>query len=244
VLVVSVPILFIVLATIPFIRTSGGRDQAGGVVTAFTNAIASPLEEWNTFMTSYDTDMVGSLSVEVGVLRVPDDLFYGGATFGDLLVAPIPSSLYPDKPTTARNQMLIMAYGTPCTLTAGGLCPDFSAIGTFYQDLAWPGVLLGMAMLGVLSRALWARHIADPGSATRVIAVATWWVIAPIMIRAGVMPALAWWLYFLLPSLLIVGLARAMTTRLSHPGTVLLQDAPSATSPARGDGGAIIGMEG
>jgi hypothetical protein len=164
------------------------------------------------------------------VLR--DDFFYGGATIGDLLIAPIPSSLFPDKPTTARDQMLIKAYGGPCGFAEGGVCPDFSAIGTFYQDFAWPGVLFGMAVLGALSRAVWARYKEDPRSVTRVIVAAIWSVSLPIMIRAGVMPALAWCLYFLLPSLAIARLAQAMATRFPNPRTELLEDALSATSPA------------
>jgi hypothetical protein len=231
VLVASVPVMFAVLVTIPLIRTSGGREQAGGVVPAITGAVMAPLEQWDHFITSYDTDMVESLSVEVGVLR--DDFFYGGATIGDLLIAPIPSSLFPDKPTTARDQMLIKAYGSPCTFGAGGLCPDFSAIGTFYQDFSWPGVLFGMALLGAMSRAVWARYMEDPRSVTRVIVAATWCVSLPIIIRAGVMPALAWWLYFLLPSLAIARLAQAMATRFPNP----------RPTPGRGPLGDVTGPQ-
>jgi hypothetical protein len=244
VLLALVPIAFVVLATIPFIRTSGGRDQAGGVIPAVAAAVGAPFEAWNRFMTSYDTEMIGALSVEVGVLRVPDDLFFGGATIGDLLIAPIPAGLITDKPTTARNQMLIKAFGAPCTLTSGGVCPDFSAIGTFYQDFAWLGVVLGMAILGAWSRLVWARRIADPQSVTRVIVAATWCVILPIMIRAGVTPALEWWLYFLLPSLLIARLALATAPRFTDAGRMRLQDALSATERGRWHDGSFDRRDG
>jgi hypothetical protein len=218
-LVVTVPILFAILATIPFIRSEGGRASAGGILPALTQSVGDIGTTWDQFMSSYDTEMIESLSVEVDVLRMPDDMYLGAATVGDLLIAPIPSAVFPDKPTTARNQMLLRAYGAECG-TPGGACPDFSAVGTFYQDLAFPGVVLGMALLGAFSRLIWTRFITNRSSTTNVLVLATWYVSLPILLRAGVMPAFEWWLFFLVPSLLIVRSALAITRRLPSVGTV------------------------
>lgn len=211
-----VPLAFVVLATIPYGRSAGARDQAGGVVPIFAEAFSAPLTAWNRFITSYDTEMVGALAVQVQLQRGPDDFYYGRATIGDLLIAPIPSALFPAKPITARNDVLIRAFGAPCTVLPGTLCPDFSVIGTFYQDLWWIGVIAGMAALGAMSRAIWMRYRAMPRSPQRVVMAATWTISLPILIRAGFMPSFAWWLYFLVPTLVITALSVALARRFSH----------------------------
>jgi hypothetical protein len=212
-----VPIVFVVLATVPFARAAGARGQAGGLLPIFAEAFAAPLKAWDRFITSYDTEMVGALAIEVKLLREPDDFYYGRATLGDLLIAPFPSAIFPNKPVTARNDMLIRAFGAPCGGPAGGLCPDFSAIGTFYQDLWWIGVVLGMGVLGVLSRVIWVRYFAKPRSAYRIVLAASWTVMLPIILRAGFMPSFAWWLYFVVPTLGMVALAKAISQRSRKP---------------------------
>jgi len=88
--------------------------------------------------------MVSILSVEVDVLNEAENFYYGRATFGDLLIALIPSALFPWKPTTARDLMLVDAFGSKCNATVRGLCPDFSLIGTFYQDFWYFGIIGGI----------------------------------------------------------------------------------------------------
>lgn len=213
VLLILGPLLFVFLATIPFSRAAGAREQAGGALPIFAEAFAAPFTAWDRFITSYDTEMIGALSVQLSVQNTPDAFYYGRATIGDVLIAPIPSSLFPDKPMTARNDLLIRAFGSPCTLTDGGLCPDFSVIGTFYQDLWWLGALVGMALLGVVTGLVWRRYNQKSGSPYRIILAATWVVALPILIRAGFMPSFAWWLYFLLPTLALTAMS-VVTKRL------------------------------
>lgn len=203
------PVAFVLLVTIPYLRSSGARDQAGGVLPIVMDSISAPFAAWDRFITSYDTEMTGALSVEIQILRQPDDFFYGRATFGDLLMAPIPSALFPDKPITARNEILTRAYGTPC-VTTGGVCPDSTALGTFYEDFSWFGVATGMAALGAFSRRIWERFLSDATSPTRAIVAATWIVLLPITLRAGWSVGIVWWLFFVIPSTALVVIARAM----------------------------------
>jgi hypothetical protein len=218
---IVVPIAFVLLATIPYQRVSGGREQGGGAIPIFREGLARPVDSWKRFITGPDTEMFSALAVEVGSLSKPSDFAYGKATLGDLALAPIPSAVFPGKPTTARNQMLTKAFGTPCE-AFGGLCPDFSVIGTFYQDLSYLGVVVGMAALGAASGLIWRRYRRDPTDPFSVLLAATWTVHLPILIRAGFMPSFAWFLYFLLPSLLGLGIATSRGPRVRVPPVATL----------------------
>ena len=214
-LLLIVPIAFVVLATIPFARSSGAQEQAGGSVPLYRQGFASPVDSWKRFITGPDTNMFSALAVEVEVLSETSDFAYGRATLGDLVLAPIPSRLFPGKPVTARNEMLGKAFGGPCR-SIGGVCDDFSVIGTFYQDFWYAGVVAGMVLLGAGSAWIWRRYLAAKGDPFTVLLGATWTVFLPIIIRAGFMPSFAWFLYFLLPSLLGLWLAKA--TNGAPPG--------------------------
>lgn len=226
-LLAVVPVAFVLLATVPWLRTAQGRAEFGGIPKILTDSITSPLTAWNRFITLNDTEMESALSVQLQVQQGPEDFYYGRATIGDLLLAPIPSAVFPGKPETARNDMLTSTFGGPCT--PGHYCPDFSVIGTFYQDLWWPGVYLGMAALGGFSRMIWARYLEKPGSPYRIVTAATWVVLLPILIRAGFMPSFAWWLYFLVPTVAVIALSNVLA-RLSH-GSRSEATLPGANAP-------------
>jgi hypothetical protein len=209
-----VPIAFVLLVTIPFVRNAFNREQPGGLIGGFAYAIGRPGETVQRFILGPDTEMFSALTLEVRTLNRPEAFYYGRATIGDVLLAPIPHLLVPDKPQTARNGILVDTFGEPCSVGEKGLCPDFSAIGTFYQDLWVPGVALGMALLGLSSGVLWRGWIARPLRRNWIITTAAWVLFLPILIRAGFMPAFAWFLYFAVPTLA----GTALATHLSQRG--------------------------
>ena len=211
---IVVPVILVLISAIPYMRTEGARSQAGGLGNFFEFAIKEHKELIANIILKHDTEMVSILAIEVGVLKELDDFYYGRAIFGDLLIAPIPSSLFPWKPTTARDLMLIDAFGSKCNATEGGLCPDFSLIGTFYQDFWYFGVIGGMFFFGAGSRWLWMRYRRDPVNVLNIIAVSSWAVFVPIIIRAGFMPAFAWFLYFLLPCAFGVFLSKRKNNKI------------------------------
>ena len=120
---------FLLFAVVPFARSAGAREANGGAVAIFAG-LRSPATVVSRFIHGPDTEMIAALSVEVSTVPGQHPYFHGGATFGDLLESPIPKQLFPSKPMTARDRMLVAAFGSPCTTGASG-CRDFSAIGTF-----------------------------------------------------------------------------------------------------------------
>lgn len=193
---------FMIFAAIPFMRTEGAREQIGDLGDQILFALTRS-DLWESIALGPDTEMLPAFAVEVKVLNDYEDFFYGRAVFGDLAMAPIPSALFP-KPTSARDQMLIEAFGSRCSANAGGLCPDFSIIGTLYQDFWLPGVVLGMMIAGFLSRRVWLAHRVQCRNPIRICAAAVTTVFTPIIIRAGFMPAFQWSLYFFVP--IVVGI--------------------------------------
>ena len=202
-LFILAPLIFLLLSVVPYLRTEGARtnlqeSNSGLIEHVFTNAG----KHVGRFILGHDTEMVSALSVEIGALKTAKDYYYGRAVFGDLLLAPIPSIIFPEKPTTARDGMLVDSFGMKCNATEGGLCPDFSVIGTFYQDFWYVGVSLGMLIIGSISALMWQKYLLKKASSLSIVVLSCWVVFLPIIIRAGFMPAFAWFLYFLMPSLI------------------------------------------
>jgi hypothetical protein len=221
VLLLAVPVAFAVLTAIPFVRWGAAQEGRGGFAAAIVEGVGNPVRALDRFILGPDTSMFNALAIEVRVLRSPTDFFYGRATVGDLLLAPIPHLLIPNKPQTARDELLIRTFGSPCSVMALGVCDDFSIIGTSYQDFWVLGVAGELAAIGAVSAALWSRWRRSRTEPWVVVVLSSLVVFLPIIFRAGFMPAAAWCLYLLVPCLFGVLISkrrpRLSTAALDHP---------------------------
>ena len=206
VLIVVSAVAFLVLGTIPYVRAQGARTQQG-FVSLMISGVTSPVTSAQTFISGHDTEMFPALGVEKRAIDEGMGYGLGAATVGDLVLAPVPSLVFPGKPTTDRDRVLQGTFGTSCEVTNGGVCPDFSSTGTFYRDFGYLGVTVGMLLLGLFSGRLRVRGLTDARTA---VLSAAWLVMLPIVIRAGFMPAFSWFLYFVVPSLIVL---RLMSSR-------------------------------
>ena len=118
---------------------------------------------------------------------------------------------------TARNELLTGTFGTSCATVAGGKCPDFSVVGTFFQDFGYAGALFGMFFLGLGASGIWHGSAGDPTTRARSCWPRSSAIFLPIMIRAGFMPPMAWVLYFVVPTWAGISIAsrRASVDRLA-----------------------------
>jgi hypothetical protein len=219
-----IPAAFFVLILIPILRSSGARANAGGFVPAVKYYVTHPNDSLRYFIDGPDTENVLILALEVKTLERSSDYAHGNATIGDLVIAPIPSRIFPGKPMTARDQLLEQMIGSKCDPARRG-CPDYSAIGSFYHDFGIPSVLACMTLLGLGSAALWRRGLSPSASRVTVLLAASWVVMLPIILRAGWMPAFAWWLYFVVPTVVALKLvgwmgARERRRRALRPASV------------------------
>ena len=192
-------VIFPVLVAIPFIRQVESRIAQGGIIGYVDEVFSSPGMLFYSVSLGPDTEMLPVLAAEMTIIKDFNDYYWGKASIGDILIAPIPSALIPEKPITARNQLLIEMFESPCIAKSGGLCPDWSAVGTFYQDMGWLGALSGMLIMGLVSGIAWRSYLKREGSATSVAFLCCWTIFFPILLRAGFMPGFQWFLYFWIP---------------------------------------------
>jgi hypothetical protein len=211
-LAVLVPLAFLVFATIPYARASGAREQAGGVLPIFVDAFSAPFTAVNRFLTEHDTEMLPDLALQMRYQETTGKYWFGRATVGDLALSPVPSQLVP-KPETARNELLTGTFGTNCATVAGGKCPDFSVVGTFFQDFGYAGALFGMFLLGLGASSVWRAFRMRPRDPRTVLLASVSAIFLPIMIRAGFMPPMAWVLYFVIPTWVGISVASRQRAR-------------------------------
>lgn len=211
---------FLVLATIPYQRSVGGRKQSGGLVAAFSGAVTHPGKTWQRFITGSDTEVLPAFAAELRYYGDRNEPYtYGAASLGDLLLAPIPSAVFPAKPPTARDELLTNMFGGPCI---SSLCPDFTAFGKFYQDGGPFGIVLGSLGVGHLAGAVWRRHQRHRTAISSVLAAVTTIFLA-IGLRADFTLGLIWALLFVVPITLTLTFASgaASKKRASYrPNTV------------------------
>lgn len=216
--VVIVPLAFLLLAGLPSFRTASARQQSGGLGSAIVQHVTSPAGTAKKFLVGNDNEMFSALVSEVGVLKGPDDFSYGGATLGNMLLAPIPHIVFPGKPENENDRLLTKIFGAPCQ-AVGGVCPDFSIVGSFYHDGWWIAVVVGMTLLGAASAGIWRRYTSKPDIQSTLLA-AVFTVFLPIVIRAGFWPGFAWFLFFYIPCAAGLAIAGARARRMPKARTV------------------------
>jgi hypothetical protein len=138
---------FIALAIIPFVRSSGSRTGDTSLVGAMREYFDAEGVQGilNSFFLSYDTEMFNYVSYLAPRLGNTLEYGFGRGTIGEAFLAPVPAGLLPFP--TWSNQLLIQAFGGTC---AQNVCPVPSVVGTLYYDLAFPGIVIGMLLIGML----------------------------------------------------------------------------------------------
>jgi hypothetical protein len=133
------------------VQVIASPERAFGLLARFTS-ISEPLEYLQTGldMTARRLDGVGILSVIVrdAGTRVP---FQGGWSIGYVPLAYIPRLLWPGKPKFTIGQWVTdnFGYGPHIRSSTGA-----TWMGELYYNFGWPGIVVGMAFLGVWFRFL------------------------------------------------------------------------------------------
>lgn len=122
-----------------------------------------------------DSEMAPVLAAAVGVIPARLHYTYGTTVLGDLVTRPVPRKLWPDKPLPPRDKLIATLWPKEKTT----INPEFSVLLYFFWDFGFPGVVLGMALFGVLARGLyeyWLEH--RRSSAVQVVyALALWFLV-------------------------------------------------------------------
>lgn len=138
------------LAIFPFVRSAGSRaggntDLLGAMVDYFQEeGLRGTL---NNFFLSYDTEMFNYLAHFGPRMGSTIPWGLGRGTLGDVIAQPIPAAISPLP--IWNDYLLTYAFGGGCRTDVA--CPVPSVVSVLFTDLAWPGVILGMFILGLMA---------------------------------------------------------------------------------------------
>lgn len=134
-------------ALISFLEVSrGAREDQGESISA---SALSPTSSWRRFALGGTTEMLPALALQLQTEDVlwspkPGYLAYTVGTHW------IPSAVWADKPLSSAELLYKDLF--PRNYASSKANAQFSILGDFYFDSGWPGVIVGMALLGLLCR--------------------------------------------------------------------------------------------
>jgi hypothetical protein len=137
-------------------------DTRSSVFAALEAVAEAPQRLFRPLTQEPDAEMAPALA---GALIVVPDQFgyrFGGATFGDLILRPVPRELWSGKPEIPGREVTAKVW--PTARETGSFDPAFTPLLSFYWDFGIPGAFVGMALFGVLARALYEYLLLRPRS--------------------------------------------------------------------------------
>jgi hypothetical protein len=153
-----VPLLGLLLASL-FVSTllvnarAADDGPGGGFLASASSTLRQPGQMLRPLTSEADAEMAPALAAALGV--VPEEMGFtrGGATVGDFFVRPVPRQLWTEKPLSPREAVISRLW--PTEYLHGVANPEFSVLLYFYLDFAILGVIVGMAIYGVVARAVY-----------------------------------------------------------------------------------------
>lgn len=130
-----------------------GDGRSGGFRETASSTLHHPEQMAEPLTGGSDAAMAPLLAVALKV--VPEELgfMHGGATAGDFVTRPIPRELWDKKPLSPREAIISRLWPTEYFHRATN--PEFSVLLYFYLDFALLGVVVGMALYGVMARLIY-----------------------------------------------------------------------------------------
>jgi hypothetical protein len=179
------------------------------VPTVLRAIVTTPRTAFSPLYRGPDAEMAPALA---GALTaIPDPLGYrlGGATFGDVVLRPVPRELWDEKP---RPHITVVTEEVwPVAVETGGFNPAFTPLLAFYWDFWLLGVFAGMALLGVLARAGWEYFLRFASSFSGQLLFATALCYLVVVLRHDHVLTSVWALIQFVPLIAILRLSTACT---------------------------------
>ncbi|HET6761305.1 MAG TPA: O-antigen polymerase [Gemmatimonadaceae bacterium] len=124
-----------------------GHSEAARSILQHPERMLDPLTR------SSDAEMAAALAVALKVIPEEMEFMRGGATVGDFVRRPMPRELWREKPLSPRETLISRLW--PTEYRHGVANPEFSVLLYFYLDFALLGVIVGMALYGVIARVIY-----------------------------------------------------------------------------------------
>jgi hypothetical protein len=198
-------------AALSDLRGRGDRNES--TFTSIRNVLVHPTRALTPFTTGPDNEMAATLAAALDVIPAEQPHSFGATILGDLVTRPIPRPLWGDKPRTPRERLIGEIW--PVEAKRGALNPEFSVLLYFFWDFSYLGVLLGLALYGILARALFQYFLLH----SSVLPVQIFFSVAlcfiPLALRDSPVDTAIDLTFGLAPVLLAFWLARGVERRLS-----------------------------
>ncbi|WP_157367012.1 hypothetical protein [Arthrobacter sp. M2012083] len=171
-------VAFVALAILPFVRSAGSRTARGeadlvGAMGAYFQDVGLR-GTLNNFFLSYDTEMFNYVAYMTQTMGKTIPFGMGRGTIGELITMPLPAAITPFQ--RWADYLLTQSFGANCGYQSA--CPVPSIVGILYSDLALPGLVVGMLILGIMA-ARFERHLmASDGTMTGVLLLTAGFAVA------------------------------------------------------------------
>jgi hypothetical protein len=151
-------------------------DTRGHTLRTVERVASRPTRLFSPIVNGADAEMAPALAGALTI--VPDRLSYrfGSATFGDLVIRPVPRQLWNGKPRPPGQEIVTTVWPSAAVY---GFDPAFTPLLFFFWDFGIPGVLVGMALFGVIARLLYERLRLDSDrvDSQLLFAASLWFVV-------------------------------------------------------------------
>jgi O-antigen/teichoic acid export membrane protein len=200
------------------------HQSFGGQLATF---VRHPQRAATSLIESGDLGMVDALALEMTV--VPDSIpFRHGVVLTSALSRPVPSELWPGKPTPPDDRVNEALW--PDRYDTTSYLPTFSALGELYADSGVIGVVAGMAVFGVALRAAAEYIRSNANSPLAQILFALMLPMLIVYLRGNAGDTLGRALFLVAPILLVPLLAGAREAKTDEPQAVPASGIPQFTA--------------
>src|SRR5919108_3333228 len=160
-----------------FLSDLRGRATRGETVAETVARATSPSRVVDSIVSGPDTEMAPVLAAGLSVIPERLSHTYGSTIFGDFVTRPVPRALWNDKPVIPRHKLLAEIW--PVEYERGTINAEFSTLLYFYWDFGLLGIVIGLALYGVLSRYLYEyfRSREEHAYAQVLYSLALWFVV-------------------------------------------------------------------
>jgi hypothetical protein len=200
-----------------FLSDVRARDTRGENLAQTIVRASKPSRVLQPLTSGSDSEMAPALAAALSVIPERLHYRYGGVILEELVVRPIPRSLWSRKPLPPRRELIATLW--PVEYARGTLRPEFSALLYFYWDFGLIGVVAGMLAYGTGARFMYEyyRHRTDSLQVRVLYALSLWFVV--LALRNDPVDTLMWAAVIVLPAWVIFRLAGA-PAKASSPAPV------------------------
>lgn len=166
--------IMLVLAFASQIRKGGGEKSISDL--ELTSAITISME--HALQGAYFLDPAKTAAIISHVST--NDGYLLGQSFINFIFTPVPRILWPEKPNIRIGPYVgqeILGFNNESGAPPGG-------VGELYLNFGWPGVVIGMALLGAIVGRLWRRYIAASDRRFRRVSLALYMAVLMLFLLA------------------------------------------------------------